>query len=294
MNPGLDKFMMRLRMESKEEENRSKPPLISPDVVQTTDFVFSPFCPFDHTGDSGPLLLAKRKSNRKEQYVVKHACTDCACIEFVYTKLAQAMGYTMPNALLFQLSAEEKRKYFKTEYIIGLQYLDLKIEAPTYAEIRERASNWQEYFSFQGMYSMFHESDSLETPLAKDGLIYRLDTTDAFPLSTWQLDDAGINVSIDGKNPYLIRKKQLLSSDFSSAFNWSWCDSYLNTCLRKDKDSLSYFLSPFARLQEISSGYIDDFLNTLCYFYPDFIGDYFKLYLSALQKQCAEYLKEKR
>ena len=42
MHPGIDKYMMRLRMESKERENQSKPPISSPDAVQTADFVFSP------------------------------------------------------------------------------------------------------------------------------------------------------------------------------------------------------------------------------------------------------------
>lgn len=294
MSSGLDKFMMQLRMESKEKENQNKPPITSPDVVQTTDFVFSSFCPLGHDGDSGSLLLAKQKSNRTVQYVIKHACTDCACNEFVYTKLAQAMGYTMPNALLFQLSANEKRRYFKTEYIIGLHYLELEIESPSYAEIREKAVNWEEYFSFLGMYAMFGESDSFETPLAKDGKIYRIDTTDAFPISIWQLDDAGINTDIHGVNPYAIRKKQLLSSDFSHILLQSWCDSYFESCQKIDNSCIPYFLEPFTRIQEIPNDYIDNFLNTLCYFYPDFIGDYFKHYISALQKQCAEYLKDKR
>ena len=74
-------------------------------------------CPIG--GDSGPLLLAKRKQNRAEQYLVKHAYTDCACNEFVYTKLAQAMGYSMPDVLLLRLSPQEKRPYFDTEYLIA-------------------------------------------------------------------------------------------------------------------------------------------------------------------------------
>lgn len=294
MGSGLDKLMMQLRMESKEKGNRDKPSITSPDVVQTTDYVFSSFCPLGQEGDSGSLLLAKQKSNRKMQYVIKHAYTDCACNEFVYTKLAQAMGYTMPNVLLFQLSANEKRRYFKTEYIIGLQYLELEIESPSYAEIREKAVNWEEYFSFLGMYAMFGESDSFETPLAKDGKIYRIDTTDAFPISTWQLDDAGINADIQGVNPYAVRKKQLLSSGFSHVLLQGWCDSYFKSCQKTDKSCIPYFLEPFTRIQEIPNDYIDAFLNTLCYFYPDFIGDYFKRYIVTLQKECAEYLNGKR
>lgn len=294
MRLGLDKFMMNLRLESKRLENQGKPPIASPDVVETTGFIFTPFCPFGHDGDSGPLLLAKQKTNRNVQYVIKHACTDCACNEYVYTKLAQAMGYTMPDAVLLQLLPTEKRKYFKTEYLIGIQYLELEIEAPSYAEIRERAANWKEYFSFLGMYAMFGETDSFETPLAKDGNIYRIDTTDAFPISTWQLDDAGINMDIHGVNPYAVRKKQLLSSDFSHVLPQSWCDSYFKSCQEIDQNGIPHFLEAFVRIQEIRQDYIDNFLNTLCYFYPDFIGEYFKCYISALQKQCADYLKGKR
>lgn len=294
MRPGLDRFMMQLRMESKNMENKNKPPVTSSDVVKTADFTFSPFCPLGHVGDSGPLLLAKQKSNRKIQYVIKHACPDCACNEFVYTKLAQAMGYTMPDVVLFQLSANEMRRYFQTEYIIGLRYLDLEIKSPTYAEIREKASNWEEYFAFSGMYAMFHEEDSFETPLAKNGMIYRIDTSSAFQIGWWQLGDAGINIDIKGKNPYLIRKKQLLSRDFSDILPQSECDNRLAGSCKKDINGRRYFLEPFARIQEIRDDYIDSFLNTLCYFYPDFIGDYFKCYISALQKQCAGYLKDKQ
>ncbi len=294
MRPGLDKFMMNLRLESKQLENQAKPPITSPDVVQTADFTFSKFCPLGHTGDSGALLLARQKGNRQKRYVVKHAHTDCACNEYVYTKLAQAMGYTMPGAVLFRLSPAEKRTYFKTEYIIGIRYLDLKIASPTYAEIREMAVNWQEYFSFCGMYAMFREGDTLETPLAQDNKIYRIDTTDAFPINSCQLYMAGVDRDIGTGNPRTAVKEQLLSADLSNVLQKSECDSNLHNCQAKDKSCIPYFLEPFSRIQEISNDYIDDFLNTLCYFYPDFIGEYLNRYISALQAQCADYLKEKR
>ena len=288
----FDQVLKQLRTASKQKENQGKPPLLSPDVAQTKDFIFTPINnPLNRIGDSGPLLLAKRKSDNQEQYLIKHAYTDCACNEFVYTKLAQGMGYKMPDAILFQLSDNQKEDYFITEYIIGLRYLDLEIESPTYAQIREKATNWTAYFSFKALYHIFDESDSFEIPLAKDGFIYRIDTTDAFPINTWHLSDASINLTLNGYNPYETRKTQLLSSDFSNILSTSMCDMSLANCLKENKDSLPYFLEPFIRIQDVSSAYIDQFLNTLCYFYPDFIGDYFKCYITALQKQCAEYVK---
>lgn len=189
--------LRRSRLVDKAAENLGKPPLVSDDVVQTADFTFSPFCPGNRVGDSGALLLAKAKEDRSRRYLVKHAYTDCACNEFVYTKLAQAMGVKMPDAVLFQLSPDEKRPYFKTEYIIGLKYLNLLIEDPTYRQIREQACNWQDYFRFKAMYEMFVEVDSFETPLAADGFIYRVDTTASFLLSNMMLSYAGVNVSMN-------------------------------------------------------------------------------------------------
>ena len=65
MHSGLDKYMMQLRMESKKRENQGKPPIFSPDVVETADLVFSKA--LEHDGDSGKLLLAKRKADRNDQ-----------------------------------------------------------------------------------------------------------------------------------------------------------------------------------------------------------------------------------
>ena len=235
-----------------------------------------------------------KQADRNKRYLVKHAYTDCACNEFIYTKLAQVMGYSMPDAVLFQLSPGETRPYFKTEYIIGERYLNVTDPAPTYQKIREQAKNWKHYFAFYGLYSLTGEGDGVEILLADDDRIYRVDTTDAFPISNFQLDAAGIHQNINGLNPQQVMKEKMLSSDLSQVLNFSWCDAHLASCLKICPDSLPYFLDPFARIQDIQSDYIDDFLNTLCYFYPDFIGDYFKRYISALQKQCAEYWNEKR
>lgn len=290
----LSMCLMDLRMASKQAENQGKPPIASPDVVETADFVFSTFRSPEQCGDSGSLLLAKLKSNQSVRYVVKHEYTDCACNEFVYTKLAQAMGYTMPGAILFRLSPKEKRKHFKTEYIIGIRYLDLDIESPSYVQIREKAENWKEYFSFLGMYAIFGESDSFETPLSKDGKIYRLDTTAAFPISTYHLDYAGIDMDIPGVDFHKAIRADLSSRDFRDAQLLSCLDIHLNSCKGKDALGAKYFLEPLARIQEIRGDYIDDFLNTLCYFYPDLVGDFFKRYITELQRQCYEYLKTKR
>ncbi len=190
-------YMQKYRMADKKIENRAKRTLQSSDVVQTVDFNFADY---EHEGDSGSLFLATNKKDSTRQYIVKHAYTDCACNEFVYAKLAQAMEYHVPETRLFLLTNEEKRNIFDTEYIVGSLFLDVAEYTPSYSFIRERAKNWSEYFSFSALYAMTGEIDGIETLLTTDGIIYRIDTTDAFPISCDQLDVAGINHSLNGIN----------------------------------------------------------------------------------------------
>ncbi|MBA1336649.1 MAG: hypothetical protein HPY66_3084 [Firmicutes bacterium] len=216
----IKRGMKRSRMEDKEKENRIKPPLASPDVLQTKDFVFSSIKPLDRIGDSGVLLLAKLETDRTKRYLVKHAFCDCAANEFVYTKLAQAMDVKMPEAKLFQISDGEKRNYFKTEYILATRFLDLIDENPSYQIIREQALNWQDYFRYRAMYDMFIEGDSFEVLLASDRCIYRVDTTDAFPYHDHTLAMAGINIVIGSHNVKETIKQEMLSRSYDSCWQY--------------------------------------------------------------------------
>lgn len=289
----VQNYLREQRLEYKRIENLSKPALCADDVVHTADFIFS--TPFEREGDSGKLLLAKRKTNRSECYLVKHEFTDCACNEYVYTKLVQAMGYKIPDVVLFKLSDSEKRKHFKTEYIIGAQHLNITDPFPSYAVIREHVKNWEEYFCFYGMYAMTGEADGMESPLANDGYIYRVDTTDAFPISNWDLDFAGVYQEFQGFVPNEQIKQRLQTRDFSNVVSFSSCDFCLELCMEKDSQVCEqFFLEPFRKIQEISDEYIDGFLNTLCYFYPDYVGDFFKRYITALKQGAVTYLKTKR
>ena len=161
--------------------------------------------------------------------------------------------------------------------------------------IREQAVNWKDYFSFWALYLLTGEGDVLETPLVNDGFIYRVDTTDAFPINDEILFMAGINVELDGIVPNAFWKERLLSFTFDHLWDVKHFDDQLGEFAHKyGKECIIPFLEPFERIQDISADYIDDFLNTLCYFYPDVIGDFFNKYLDALRKFSQEYLKTKR
>jgi len=291
----ITNLMRQFRVEDKARENALKPTMNSKDVVSTADFMFSPICPLDRVGDSGSLLLAKRKSNRAEQYLVKHEYCDCASNEFVYTKLAQAMGYKMPNVVLFEVSPSEKRKCFKTEYIIGAEYLNIIDNNPSFEKIREHAKNWKEYFGFLALYEMMEEGDSFETPFVDDGFIYRVDTTDSFIASEIYFAQAGINVELNGIVPKAIMQEMFSESRIDPEDALARYDCRLNALNEKyGNECVKPFLEPFERISDVKMDFIEDFLNTLCYFYPDYIGDYFKNYIVDLKNISLDYLRGKQ
>jgi hypothetical protein len=291
VNQTASRVMRQLRMDNKKRENLHKPPIKSSDVKETSAYVFTLIKPGNRIGDSGQLLLAKYKGDRKQQYLIKHAYCDCAANEFVYTKLAQAMDIKMPDAALFRLSEGEKRRYFETEYIFGTMYLSIKDESPSYDTIRREATNWYDYFRYLALFDMFLEADSFEVLLANDGFIYRIDTSDAFIINDYFLSQAGINVEANGINPMEFVKKKMLSFDYYDHKKVSnFDDSFEKLKNKYGDDCVQPYFEAFSRIQNISNEYIDSFLNTLCYFYPDFIGDYFKLFIAAVQRISSEFL----
>lgn len=288
----MDNILRELRLESQRRNNAGKPPLRSEDVLETGDFTFSPITPGNREGDSGKLLLAKRRADKTERYLVKHEYCDCAANEFVYFKLARGMGLKMPTVRLFHLSDGEKRKVSKTGYTVGIEYLDVQKESPSYELIRERAENWEDFHGFSALYTFFLEDDSFEILLASDNYIYRVDTTSSFIMGEWYLGKVGLDMEISGINIQDLVKQQLderMKSDF-------WEHTNLRANLERHmkqygEESRRGFLRPFYHIQDLSDAYVDDFLNTLCYFYPDFVGDYYRQFIHAAKKKAKEFIR---
>lgn len=290
----MNDTLRELRLKGQKENNRFKPALMSDDVLETKDFVFLPIRPGNRVGDSGNLLLARHRRDQSERYLVKHEYCDCPCNEFVYAKLAGGMGLRIPESKLFHISEEDKRRILATGYGVGARYLDVKEAAPSYGLIRECAKNWEDFHSFAALYILFLEIDSFEILLAEDGFIYRVDTTSSFVISDLILSYAGLNTEVNGINVQEMAKRQA-EERMKQSF-WEYVDmkdQLENHVARYGEESRKGFLRPFYGIQELTANYIDDFLNTLCYFYPDFIGDCYKRFICAAQEKAREFLNQK-
>jgi len=280
-----------LRIQNKRIENSNKPSLVSIDVLKTTDYIFSKDFEVNREGDSGQLLLATNKINKDEKYIVKHEYTDCACNEFVYYKLANFLGVKIPTTKLFEIPFDEKREYFKTEFVVGIEYINLVKEGFSFSD-KNLANNWQDYFRYRALYDLFDEGDGVETILDDKGNLYRIDTTDAFRLGNFFLDYAGIDYIFED----VVDIKANIRKQIMQSLNYDenpdrFIHKYTKLCNEYGKEYAKYYLEPFYKMQELPDDYVNDFLNTLCYFYADMVGDYFRNYIEKSKRICNNILK---
>ena len=150
------------------------------DILYAKDYNFTFF---SNSGDSGELLLASNKKNPNEKYIAKHFLEDCACNEFMYSKIGNYLGIKLPTVKLFVLDENSSPK-FKTPYVCGITYLE-NSETMNFSKIQEQKNiikNWTDYFKMRSLESLFEESDGIEV-LKYQNEIYRIDTTDAFTLT---------------------------------------------------------------------------------------------------------------
>ncbi len=169
--------------ELKKEENKNRNVPISDDILYISDFTLEKF---PNNGDSGDLYLATNKYNHSEKYILKHEYYDCACNEYMYSKIGNKMGIKIAPVNLFILDNKEKR--FKSDFVCGIKYLE-NCEHVNFDYIeknKNNINNWKDFFRMLGLEVLFEEGDGMEV-VKYNSDIYRLDTTSSFTISNYQI-----------------------------------------------------------------------------------------------------------
>ena len=285
------------RVANKAIENQNKKPLDSPDVLNADDFTFEPFDQKrDGDGDSGELLLATRKTDKTDKYIVKHAFCDCAANEYVYYNMAKAVDLTMPEVKLFRLSDPFDDTLFKTEYVAGIKYLNI-VEEHADDITAIRASNDYDYYGFFGLHKIFLENDLVHIVLADDKTLYRIDCSDAFGIEDTTLMFAGVEQSAVKSDEDKKNQSRLNTLWFRK--HWDLYD--ISRTMEQYRIEFGYnemggVINPLKAVRFVRKPYIDKFLETLCYFYPDCVGEYYSGFFVELKRamrKIAPYLIEK-
>ena len=162
----------------KNEENKNRNIPLSDDILYISDFNLKKFF---NSGDSGNLYLAINKYNN-EKYILKHEFYDCACNEYMYSKIGNKMGIKVAPVKLFVI--DDKKNKFKSDFVCGIKYFE-NCEHVNYNYITKNkryVSNWKDYFRMLCLEVLFDESDGIEI-IKYNNEIYRIDTVAAFTTS---------------------------------------------------------------------------------------------------------------
>lgn len=274
--------------ELKEKENINKKVEEVKDLIYTNNYTLKDYI---HNGDSGTLYLAINKHDKTDKYLVKHYYRECACNEYMYSKIGNKLGINIPEVKLFIINDKEKK--FNTSYACGIKYLDdsKRVYYKDIIENKDNISNWKDYFKIRGLESLLEESDDIEILLYKN-LLYRIDNQASFSISDYYLGYLGYNFTYNNIDIKKWTEKKILEQARPNKENRfsMWNINQNNFIKYRGKKYLDYYLEPFRLLSTITDSDIEEWINTITYIYPDIIGEYYKKYLTNLKLDVEEFL----
>ena len=276
--------------EIKQKENANRKVPISDDILYASDFIFEPYA---NKGDSGFLYLATSKKDKKEKYIIKHEYLDCACNEYMYSKVSNKMGIKTVPVKLFII--DDKQELFKSPFVCGIKYLENceRIGGKIILSNKENIKNWQDFFKIYALEAILDEDDGIEV-VKYNNKIYRIDATGSFILSNYfihylayEFNEFGIDIRANISNQILKTANIELETrrEMWLIHMSSFIDMYGRTYLPE-------YLETFNLLDNITDSDIEMWTNILTWFYPNIIGKYYKEYFKKLKSDAKIILKE--
>ena len=241
----------------------------SPDVRNADDFTVKPYAQKRGEGFSGGLLLATRKGNPAEQYVVKHTQCCNAANEYVFSKLAEAVGANMPKTVLFMDPSHSGVFRF---YAVGSRLIE-KQACPSTEQLLAQAHNWQDFYYHITLSILAGEADNVDFLLAADNVLYRIDAAETFRMVEFYMFNL---VHWKSEHP----KRQAVEELMARPLDDLWIQLYSGSWLKLfSEEHAPLLLKPLRKVQEIPDSYVDEFLSILCCFYPEHIGEYYRRFV---------------
>lgn len=274
----------------KEKENKNKDFSISDDILFISDFNLKIF---PNSGDSGNLFLATNKYNSNEKYILKHEYYDCACNEYMYSKIGNKMGIKIAPVKLFIL--DDKEEKFKSDFVCGIKFFEncKHVNFDYIDKNKNNINNWEDYFRIICLESLFEEGDGIEI-IEYNNNIFRLDMTDAFTISDYYIYPLAYEYNNNGINIRKFANKSILKmserNTDSRIYKWKSNINYY-----KEKFGykyFEYFLETLKRFEQIAEKDVEIWATTLTFLYPDIIGEYFKNYFYNLKLDVKQFLIE--
>lgn len=248
---------------------------------------------FPNSGDSGNLFLATNKYNSNEKYILKHEYYDCACNEYMYSKIGNKMGIKIAPVKLFIL--DDKEEKFKSDFVCGIKFFEncKHVNFDYIDKNKNNINNWEDYFRIICLESLFEEGDGIEI-IEYNNNIFRLDMTDAFTISDYYIYPLAYEHNNNCINIRKFANKSILKmserNTDSRIYKWK---SNINYYKEKFGNKyFEYFLETLKRFEQIAEKDVEIWATTLTFLYPDIIGEYFKNYFYNLKLDVKQFLIE--
>jgi hypothetical protein len=250
--------------------------LTDPNLISAADCKFEPFPQSRGEGDSGPLMLATDVNAPGERYVVKSRYPEIPANEFMYHKIAAALGLHTQKARLF-------KNFPGCKYAVAIMFCPA---AEAYSPARRPDIDPTDYFKFLALYEILSEADSNEIYLDGDNRVFKLDNSAAFNLDGLLM----ILLLKKTRSPW-IRKAidEKIGKYLEAAETQNY--SILLEILRErcGETAVNVCATEFRRFAALDLASLDEAFASLDKVYPKTVSDYLRRFLSVRQAACAKF-----
>jgi hypothetical protein len=251
--------------------------LIDSNLISTTDYKFEPFSQSRGEGDSGQLLLATNVNVPNEQYVVKTHNPEIPVNEFMYHKVAAALGLYTQEVRLFKGFPECK-------YAVAIKFCPT---ARACSPAQQPDIDPPDYFRFLALYEILSEEDSKEIYVDKDNCVFKLDNAAAFNLTGWSMAlllkktrSPWVRKAIDDEIERFLKTAETQRySIMIETLREYHGDTAVDACV-----------TVFERFAVLGLALLDEAFASLDKVYPKTVSGYLRRFLSIRQATCRKFL----
>ena len=243
--------------------------------LDITDFSIEEYNPAVGS-DSGVLLLASLKADPTVQYVIKSATPELACNEFMYHKIAAALGmYTQEVKLI--------RSTKQFPYAAGIRFAP-DARNLTKEDIAASSPNFEANIAFLTLYVILNEEDSQEHYIDKDGRLFKLDNAVSFNLQGYQV--AMLLKASEGIALELLKRGLSFTEYDKYAIILNLITEHHGSAGR------DACLATFERFSQIDMDSFDEAIDAVAEMYVDLLGEYYFAFVESRKELCKQFLSE--
>jgi hypothetical protein len=247
-----------------------------PNIIQESDFSYEVYRP-SVGGDSGVLMLATKMSDPSIQYIVKCQVDWNPVSEFIYHKVAAALGLYTQEVKLF-------KKLMESKYACGIRYCG---NAEKVGHIRANDPIHRDYFKFMALFQILNEEDSEEFYIDKDNRFFKLDNAEAFMLSITcgllikkaKTKSQWVKMAIDEE---LEKYQTKINFEFYTLMDTQLSDVF-------GAEAIGIYRNTFRQFSDLDLSILDHAFASLDRVYPKTFSEYLRHYLENRQTACREF-----